>query len=139
MGFIVVRASGTPYQRGQAIGRALGSEIHASLAFVGRYLDRHGIDPSALDRLLAPYVHASEAAVPHLVEQLRGIADGAEQPFAHVMAANAFEELYGQIELGIGARPRSSDAPTWSSTASMGRCSATPSSGTPATTGRSAS
>ncbi len=100
MGLIVVRATGTPFERGRAIGRALGAEIHASLAFVERYLARHGIDPPTLDRLLAPYVHASEVALPHLVEQLRGVADGADQPFALVMAANAFEELYGQIELG---------------------------------------
>ncbi len=102
MGLIVVRATGTPFERGRAIGRALGGEIHASLGFVERYLDGHGIDPPALDRLLAPYVHASEVAVPHLVEQVRGVADGADQSFAQVMAANAFEELYGQIELGLG-------------------------------------
>jgi hypothetical protein len=28
------------------------------------------------------------------------MADGAEQPFSLVMAANAFEEIYGQVELG---------------------------------------
>lgn len=103
MSFIVVRATGTPFERGRAIGRGLASEMHASLAFVDRYLERHGIAASSLDDLLAPYVAASEAALPHLVEQIRGIAAGADQPFATVMAANAFEELYGRIELGIGS------------------------------------
>jgi isopenicillin-N N-acyltransferase-like protein len=102
VGFIVVHATGTPFERGRAIGRGLGGEIHASLAFVDRYLAAHGIDAASLDRILGPYVAASEAALPHLVEQIRGIADGADQPFAKVMAANAFEELYGQVELGIG-------------------------------------
>lgn len=98
----MVRATGTAFERGWAIGRGLGEEIHASLAFVDRYLGAHGIDTAELDRILAPYVAASEAALPHLVEQLRGIADGSDQPFAKVMAANAFEEIYGQVEFGVG-------------------------------------
>lgn len=102
MGFIVVRATGTPFERGRAIGRGLGAEIGESLGFVDRYLDAHGIGAPSLDHVLAPYIAASEVAVPHLIEQLRGVASGADQPFARVMAANAFEEIYGQIELGIG-------------------------------------
>ncbi len=102
MGFIVVRASGAPFERGRAIGRGLGEEIQRSLAFVGRYLEAH-IGTRALDHVLAPYVAACEATVPHLVEQVRGMADGAEQPFALLMAANAFEEIYGQVELGVGS------------------------------------
>jgi hypothetical protein len=98
----VVRATGTPYERGRAIGRALGEAIDDSLGFVERYLVGHGIDERSLERTLAPYVAASESAVPDLVAQVRGMADGAEQPFSLVMAANAFEELYGQVELGVG-------------------------------------
>ena len=99
---IVVRATGTPYERGRAIGRGLGDSIGKSLDFVDRYLDAQHVDARSLDRILAPYLAASEAAVPHLVDQLRGIADGADQPFARVMAANAFEEIYGLVELGVG-------------------------------------
>ena len=102
MGFIVVRATGTPFERGRAIGRGLGQGIHDALGFVERYLEAHGIGTRSLDHVLAPYVAASEAALPHLVEQLRGMADGAEQPFSMLMAANAFEEIYGQVELGDG-------------------------------------
>ena len=77
-----------------------GQGIHDALGFVERYLETHGIGTRSLDHVLAPYVAASEAALPHLVEQLRGMADGAEQPFSLLMAANAFEEIYGQVELG---------------------------------------
>jgi isopenicillin-N N-acyltransferase-like protein len=103
MTFIVVRATGTPFERGRIIGTALANQIHDSLAFVDRYLAAHGVDSTTLDRMLAPYVAASEAALPHLVEQIRGVADGSDQPFAKVMAANAFEEIYGQVELGRGS------------------------------------
>ena len=102
MGFIVIRATGSPFERGRVIGQGLGAEIHASLAFVDRYLEANGIDAASLDRMLAPYIAASETTLPHLVEQIRGIADGADQPFSKVMAANAFEEIYGQVELGVG-------------------------------------
>ncbi len=102
MGLVVVRATGTPFERGRAIGRGFGAEIARSLDFVDRYLAAHAITASSLDHILGPYVVASEAALPHQVEQLRGVADGANQPFARVMAANAFEEIYGQIELGVG-------------------------------------
>ena len=39
MGFIVVRATGTPFARGRAIGRGLGQGIHDALGFVDRYLE----------------------------------------------------------------------------------------------------
>ena len=102
MSFVVVRATGTPFVRGRAIGRGLGEAIEHSLGFVRRYLDAHGVGERGLEHVLLPYVAASEAAVPHLVEQLRGMAEGAEQPFPMIMAVNAFEEIYGQVELGIG-------------------------------------
>ncbi|MFL5735927.1 MAG: C45 family autoproteolytic acyltransferase/hydrolase [Actinomycetota bacterium] len=103
MSFIVVRASGRPFERGRAIGRGLAEAIETSLGFVTRYLEAHGIPDRSLDAVLAPYVAASEAALPAVVEQIRGMADGAEQPFSRLMAANAFEELYGQMELDAGS------------------------------------
>ena len=102
MSFIVVRASGTPFERGRAIGRGLAESIDDSLRFVTRYLGSHGIPDRSLDHVLAPYVAASEAAMPDLVQQVRGMAEGAEQPFSRLMAANAFEEIYGQMELDTG-------------------------------------
>jgi isopenicillin-N N-acyltransferase-like protein len=102
LGFTVVRATGTPFERGRAIGRGLGEEIRDALGFVDRYLEARGIGTGSLDHILGPYVAASDVAVPHLVEQLRGVADGAEQPFPPLMAANTFEEIYGQVELGTG-------------------------------------
>ena len=102
MGFTIVRATGTPFERGRAVGRALAEAIDDSLGFVERYLEGHGIGERSLEHVLGPYVAASEASMPHLVEQVRGMADGAVQPFPLVMAANAFEEIYGQVALETG-------------------------------------
>ena len=93
------RVKGTPYERGAGIGEAFAEATSRSVAFNRRYLARHGIEPAALGELLAPYLDAATAAMPDLVEQIHGMADGAEQPFLDIFFANAFEEVYGVIEL----------------------------------------
>jgi len=95
-----VRASGTPYQRGALIGEAFAEATARSVAFNRRYLVRHGLNQGQLESVLEPYLQASLASVPHLVDQVRGIADGSDQPFLDLFFANAFEEVYGIVELG---------------------------------------
>ena len=95
-----VRAAGTPYERGALIGQAFAQAIQQSVTFNSGYLVTHGLDRGQLETLLAPYLDASTARVPHLVQQVRGMADGADQPFLDLFFANAFEEVYGIVELG---------------------------------------
>ena len=94
-----VRAAGTAYERGARIGEAFAEATTRSVAFNRRYLVAHGLDRDALEAILAPYLDASRAAMPQLVEQIRGMADGADQPFLDIFFANAFEEVYGIVEL----------------------------------------
>ena len=94
-----VRVAGTPYERGALLGEAFADATARSVAFNRRYLAKHGLDRAGLERLLDPYVDASVVAAPHLVEQIRGMADGAGQPFLDLFFANAFEEVYGIVEL----------------------------------------
>ncbi len=96
----MVKASGTPYERGIQIGTAFSAATSRSVAFNRRYLASHAVDRPTLESMLEPYLQASEAALPDLVSQIRGIADGAEQPFLDLFFANAFEEIYGIVELG---------------------------------------
>jgi isopenicillin-N N-acyltransferase like protein len=98
-----VRASGTPFERGAIIGEALADDIAASVAFNRRYLTSHGLDARRLEQLLEPYLDASTHLMPHRVEQIRGMADGAETPFLDLFFANAFEEVYGIVELKAAA------------------------------------
>lgn len=93
------RVKGTAYERGAAIGEAFAEATSRSVAFNRRYLSTHGLDPDAVELILAPYLDAATATMPHLVEQLRGMADGADQPFLDIFFANAFEEVYGIVEL----------------------------------------
>jgi isopenicillin-N N-acyltransferase like protein len=95
----LVVAEGPAFERGLTIGRAMAGSIEPSMAFNRRYVEAHGLDASTLERILTPYVEASEDAFPHLVEELRGMAEGAGVPFLDVFFANAFEEVYGIVEL----------------------------------------
>jgi isopenicillin-N N-acyltransferase-like protein len=81
------------------MGEAFAESTSRSVAFNRRYLHAHGVDAGALETILAPYLAVSIEAVPHLVEQIRGLADGADQPFLDIFFANAFEEVYGIVEL----------------------------------------
>ena len=94
----LVRVAGTPYERGARLGEALADSVAGSVAFNRRYLAAHAVGRDALERLLEPYLDASVATVPHLVQQVRGMADGAGQPFLDLFFANAFEEVYGIVE-----------------------------------------
>jgi isopenicillin-N N-acyltransferase like protein len=81
------------------MGEAFADAVGRSVAFNRRYLASHGVSHDALEQILAPYLDASSRAVPHLVDQIRGMAQGAGQPFADLFFANTFEEVYGIVEL----------------------------------------
>jgi isopenicillin-N N-acyltransferase-like protein len=95
----LVIAKGSPYERGAIIGQAMAASAVRSVAFNRRYAEGHGLDRAALEAILAPYLAAARSAYPDLVEQIRGIADGAGVPFLDGFFANAFEEVYGIVEL----------------------------------------
>src|SRR4249919_923854 len=98
-----VTTHGSPSERGAQMGEAFAEATARSVAFNRRYLERHGLGQSALEGILQPYLDASRRALPHLVEQIEGIADGAGVPFLDLFFANAFEEVYGILELGLPA------------------------------------
>ena len=95
----LVIARGTPYDRGATIGQAMAASAARSVAFNRRYAEAQGLDRATLESMLAPYLAAAGSAYPNLVEQIRGIADGAGVPLLDAFFANAFEEVYGIVEL----------------------------------------
>ncbi|MGH2554993.1 MAG: hypothetical protein ACRDHO_04665 [Actinomycetota bacterium] len=68
----VVRAQGTPAERGRQIGRSLGDLIEGSLAFYQRHLERRGVSSQELEELLTPYLRASARSMPQYIEMIRG-------------------------------------------------------------------
>ncbi len=94
----VVRAEGDSLTRGAVIGSELGTEIHRSVDFYHRYLERRGVSSEQLQELLTPYLVATEAAYPEEIAVLKGMSVGAMIPVLELFAINAFEELEPLLE-----------------------------------------
>lgn len=108
----VIRASGTPRDRGLVVGSALREEVAASVAFTLTWAAGLGANRDRLEALLAPYDAATARFAPDLATLLDGMADGAGVDPVGLRATNAFEELYAVLDPGAtGASPeRCTDA-----------------------------
>lgn len=94
----VVIAEGDAATRGRQIGRGLGDLIERSLGFYHGYLERRGVSSPDLQDLLAPYLAASERALPQYMALIKAMAEGAMVPVWELFAVNAFEELEPELE-----------------------------------------
>jgi isopenicillin-N N-acyltransferase-like protein len=98
MSIKVVRAEGEALGRGVTIGKELGEEIHRSVDFYHRYLERRGVSSEQLHELLTPYLVAAETTYPESIAVLKGMSVGATIPVLELFAINAFEELEPLLE-----------------------------------------
>ena len=89
----------TNYDLGFAIGKRFRSNIAAAFE-ISKPADLLHAHPQAF----ANYLAASTKAFPHLVDELRGTADGAQQPFDLVAAALFSDELGALGGNGAAAR-----------------------------------
>ncbi len=89
----VIRASGTPYQRGLAIGQALADPIRRSAAYNLAHFARRGLDRAAIGALAGPLLEATRRGLPHELAALHGMAEGAGLALLDVLVPNAYEEL----------------------------------------------
>lgn len=92
----VVEAAGTPREAGRAHGEAARDLIAAGL---DRWLARIGRDhPEGADAYLAGFLAATDFLpavrrhTPDLLEEVAGVAEGAGQPFARILAFNLLDE-----------------------------------------------
>ena len=102
----VVRADGTPRERGLAVGRGLAEQIGRSVSFYERYFAAREVDGAGIATLSAPFLAAAGRTVPDLVEVLRGMAEGADVAFDWLVAANVFEELDPLVSPDAAAKER---------------------------------
>jgi len=117
----VLHVSGSAYERGLQHGAELRSEIAAIVGLWKEDLRKTaGTDPDALIRKFLAETNFTPAIkrwTPHLLDEVRGIADGAKQPIETMFAFQLVDELWVFLDkraaerctsLGVarhGARP----------------------------------
>lgn len=100
--FPEIRVSGTPYTRGRQYGAAAVQRVQHSIASYARlFAHRRGLDWRAVQGEALRYEGLLVEVAPDLLEEMRGIADGAGEPFAAILALNVRTELMAGIPSGF--------------------------------------
>jgi len=90
----IINVKGTPRERGRQQGEGAQSQIAGMLAAYRELLP--AVIKMAWEEAVREsrkYLPYAEAAFPHCVEELRGIAEGADAPFEDVLLLNCYEEV----------------------------------------------
>ncbi|KAK9450732.1 acyl-coenzyme A:6-aminopenicillanic acid acyl-transferase-domain-containing protein [Limtongia smithiae] len=98
----ILHLSGTNYEIGFKHGVLARSQIQACLVNYATYFNNAGMSPGTVKSLAAKFSTTIETLVPHLHDELRGIADGAEVPLYDIIALNA------RSEIALAAKPKKS-------------------------------
>lgn len=81
-------------QIGLQHGRQADSLVHGSIEFYREYFERKSkLSWEAATAAAARFQPVLDAHVPHLVEEMRGIADGVGVPYASILAINTRSEI----------------------------------------------
>jgi isopenicillin-N N-acyltransferase like protein len=90
----LARARGTGREIGRAQGEAFAAGIHDAIAFYRRTAASLGDDLDAMAARARPYLEVSRRAVPDLVDELEGVAEGAGISVDEAVALNCLEEVW---------------------------------------------
>ncbi|MFI1930081.1 C45 family autoproteolytic acyltransferase/hydolase [Streptomyces sp. NPDC020330] len=108
----VIEISGSPLERGRQYGEAVRPQLHAALGYYEEAFGRSaGLTWDQVTARAARWLEPVSAYAPHLVEEMRGIADGAGTGLLDVLALNArgeviYDKSFAEIAAdGHGQRP----------------------------------
>jgi isopenicillin-N N-acyltransferase-like protein len=91
--FPLIDLSGSPRERGRQHGQAAADLLRRGVRMYAESLLKNGVDWKELERRAERLVPQVEAFEPAYIEEMRGIAEGANEPFAAVMLMNARTEM----------------------------------------------
>lgn len=91
--FPLIDLSGTPRERGRMHGKAAADRLRRGARMYAESLLKSGVDWKELERRAEAMVPGIEKFDPTYVEEMRGIAEGAGEPFAAVVLMNARTEM----------------------------------------------
>ena len=102
--FPLIDLQGTPRARGRQHGQAAAERLRRGARMYAESLLASGVDWPELERRAEALVPSIEAFDPAYVEEMRGIAEGANQPFAAVVLMNARTEMVAAARQPMIAR-----------------------------------
>ena len=91
--FPLIDLSGSPRERGRTHGQAAADRLRRGVKMYAESLLKNGVDWKELEHRADRLVPQVEAFDPAYLEEMRGIAEGAGEPFAAVMLMNARTEM----------------------------------------------
>lgn len=106
----LIEIAGAPYQRGVQYGEQAAPEIRTGIGHYAAQVAALELDEPGLARVVAAYLPRIEAFQPDYVAEMRGIADGAEVAFHHVVMLNARTEVL-KLAANVGLREQLLDEP----------------------------
>jgi isopenicillin-N N-acyltransferase like protein len=89
----LIDLSGPPHERGVQHGRQARERIRKGVAHYTVQIARSGLDEAGIVALVRDYLPIIEAFDPLYIEEMQGIARGAEVPFEHIALLNARTEI----------------------------------------------
>jgi len=99
--FPLIEVSGPPAERGRQYGRQAAERIHLGAGHYTEQLERLSLTRAALEKVVNDYLPVIEKFDATYVEEMRGIAQGADISFVDVMLLNARTEI-----LKLAASPK---------------------------------
>ena len=91
--FPLIDLSGSPRERGRTHGQAAADRLRRGAKMYAESLLKSGVDWAELERRAEALVPSIEKFDPTYIEEMRGIAEGANEPFGAVMLMNARTEM----------------------------------------------
>ena len=91
--FPLIDLLGSPRERGRTHGKAAADRLRRGAKMYAEQLLKNGVDWKDLERRAEAMVPIVAKFDPAYVEEMRGIAEGANEPFAAVMLMNARTEI----------------------------------------------
>ncbi|ABM60422.1 C45 family autoproteolytic acyltransferase/hydolase [Verminephrobacter eiseniae] len=103
--FPFISISGTAHERGVQYGQQAADRIRGSIALYGQTLARLGHGAQAQARLIDFFARQIGDYAPHYIDEMRGIAKGANVDFADIVMINARTEVLAKARAAVTQEP----------------------------------
>ena len=109
--FPLIEISGPPHERGRQYGQKAAARIKKGTSHYFAQLKELSLDAKGVAELVRDYLPVIESFEPSYIEEMRGIAAGADVPFEDVVLLNARTEIIKLANPKIRARLKTPEDP----------------------------